>query len=48
LKIEPKGHLNNWPKDPQGNYMARLLFPEPVKKTDWILLFQRLSSERQP
>ncbi|MFN7840156.1 MAG: transglutaminase family protein, partial [Pirellula sp.] len=31
MKVKPTNHFCNWQQDPQGNYIARLVFPE---KTD--------------
>ena len=32
LSIQPSEHFCNWQQDPQGNYLARLIFNEPAKK----------------
>jgi len=32
MRVLPKKHFINWQQDPQSNYLARLVFPEPTRE----------------
>src|SRR5262245_26617378 len=32
MQVAPEKHFINWQQDPQSNYVARLMFPEPTRE----------------
>ncbi len=37
LRVQPAKHFLNWQQDPYGNWLARLVFPEPAKSLEIVV-----------
>jgi uncharacterized protein (DUF2126 family)/transglutaminase-like putative cysteine protease len=37
LTVDPPNHFINWQQDPFGNYVGRLVFPEPVSRLSFVV-----------
>jgi uncharacterized protein (DUF2126 family)/transglutaminase-like putative cysteine protease len=37
LRVRPTNHFINWQQDPYGNYVARLVFPEPATELEVVV-----------
>jgi transglutaminase-like putative cysteine protease len=37
LRVTPEEHFLNWQQDPQGNYLARVLVPQPTRELEVVV-----------